>query len=129
MDVLWRRFADGWVVTVSPCNAQEVSDSQTGRDFVFERAQKTLFEAGLRYVIDAGDVGVYPRVDRSLLDPEEQEVELQYSHRHIYAIGYGCVADWDVKDGKVVELRSPCCCHSGMARNGFNRASSRIGPK
>lgn len=102
---------------------------QPGRDFVFERSSKTLFEASIRCVIDVGEIGVYPRVDRSLLDPEEQEVELQYAHRHIYAIGHGCVADWDVKDGKVVELRSPCCCHSGMARNGFNRASSRIGPK
>ena len=106
VDVLWRRFANGWIVTVSLCNAQEVSDDQTGRDFVFERAQKTLFEAGIRCVIDVGEIGVYPRVDRSLLDPEEQEVELQYAHRHIYAIGHGCAADWEVKDGKVVELRS-----------------------
>ncbi len=106
VDVQWRRFANGWIVTVSLCNAQEVSDGQTGRDFVFERATKTLFEAGLRCVIDVGDVGVYPRVDRSLLDHEEQEIELQYAHRHIYAIGHGCAADWEVKDGKVVELRS-----------------------
>ncbi len=106
VDVLWRRFADGWIVTISLCNAQEVSDGQTGRDYVFERAEKTLFEAGLRCVIDAGDVGVYPRVDRSLLDQEEQEIELQYAHRHIYAIGHGCAADWKVKDAKVVELRS-----------------------
>ena len=106
VDVLWRRFANGWIVTVSLCNAQKVSDGRTGRDFVFERAQKTLFEAGIRCVIDVGEIGVYPRVDRSLLDPEEQEVELQYAHRHIYAIGHGCAADWEVKDGKVVELRS-----------------------
>lgn len=106
VDALWRRFADGWIVTISLCNAQEVSDGQTGRDYVFERAEKTLFEAGLRCVIDAGDVGFYPRVDRSLLDQEEQEIELQYAHRHIYAIGHGCAADWEVKDGKVVELRS-----------------------
>lgn len=106
MDVLWRRFANGWIVTVSLCNAQEVSGDQTGRDFVFERAQNTLFEAGIRCVIDGGEIGVYPRVDRSLLDPEEQEVELQYANRHIYAIGHGCAADWEVKDGKVVELRS-----------------------
>lgn len=106
MDVLWRRFKDGWIVTVSLCNAQEVSDDRTGRDFVFERAQKTLFEAGIRCVIDAGEIGVYPRVDRSLLDPEEQEVEIQYAHRHIYAIGHGCAADWEVRDGKVIELCS-----------------------
>ncbi len=106
MDVLWRHFADGWIVTVSLCNAQELADSTTGREYVFERAEKTLFEASLRCTIDSGEVGVYPRVDRSLLDPEEQEIELQYAHQHIYAIGHGCAADWEVKDGKVVELRS-----------------------
>jgi len=106
VDVQWRHFVDGWIVTVSLCNAQEVSDGLTGRDYVFERAEKTLFEASLRCVIDAGDVGVYPRVDRSLLDQEEQEIELQYAHRHIYSIGHGCAANWEVKDGKVVELRS-----------------------
>jgi hypothetical protein len=106
VDAQWRRFADGWIVTVSLCNAQELSDSATGSDYVYERADKTLFEASLRCVIDAGDVGVYPRVDRSLLDQEEQEIELQYAHRHIYAIGHGCAANWEVKEGKVVELGS-----------------------
>lgn len=106
VDVQWRRFADGWIVTVSLCNAQELSDSATGSGYVYERAEKTLFEASLRCVIDAGDVGVYPRVDRSLLDQEEQEIELQYAHRHIYAIGHGCAANWEVKDGTVAELRS-----------------------
>jgi len=106
VDVQWRHFADGWIVTVSLCNAQELADSATGIEYVFERAKKTLFEASLRCVIDAGDVGVYPRVDRSLLDQEEQEIELQYSHRHIYAIGHGCAANWEVKDGKVAELCS-----------------------
>lgn len=106
VDVLWRCFADGWIVTVSLCNAQEISDSQTGREYVFERAEKTLFEASLRCVIDSGEIGVYPRVDRSLLDQEEQEIELQYAHRHIYAVGHGCAVDWEVKDGKVVDLRS-----------------------
>ena len=106
VDVQWRHFVDGWIVTVSLCNAQELADSATGSDYVYERAGKTLFEASLRCVIDAGDVGVYPRVDRSLLDQEEQEIELQYAHRHIYAIGHGCAANWEIKDGKVAELRS-----------------------
>jgi len=106
VDVQWRHFVDGWIVTVSLCNAQELTDSAAGSNYVYERAEKTLFEASLRCVIDAGDVGVYPRVDRSLLDQEEQEIELQYAHRHIYAIGHGCAANWEVKDGKVAELRS-----------------------
>lgn len=106
IDVQWRHFADGWIVTITLCNAQELADSATGREYVDERVEKTLFEASLRCVIDTGNVGVYPRVDRSLLDQEEQEIELQYAHRHIYAIGHGCAANWEVNDGKVVELRS-----------------------
>ena len=106
IDVQWRHFTAGWIVTVSLCNAQELADSQAGRDYVNERAEKTLFEASLCCVIHAGDVGVYPRVDRSLLDQEEQEIELQYAHRHIYAIGHGCAANWEVKNGKVAELWS-----------------------
>lgn len=106
VDTLWRRFADGWIVTVSLCNATVIPGNQTGRGFVRERAANTLFEARLHCVIDAGQVGVYPRVDRSLLDKEEQEIELQYAHRQIYAIGHGCAADWVVENGNVVELRS-----------------------
>lgn len=106
IDVQWRHFADGWIVTISLCNAQELAGGTTGREYVYERAEKTLFEASLRCVIDTGDVGVYPRVDRSLLDQEEQEIELQYASRHIYAIGHGCAANWEVNDGKVVELWS-----------------------
>ena len=102
VDIQWRHFLDGWIVTVSLCNVQELNKDIDP----FERSEKTLFEAKLGCVIEAGDVGVYPRVDRSLLDNEEQEIELQYTHRHIYAIGHGCAANWDVKDGKVVELFS-----------------------
>ena len=105
IDIQWRHFTDGWIVTVSLCNAQELADSATGRDYVCDRAEKTLFEASLRCVIDAGDVGVYPRVDRSLLDQEEQEIELQYANRHIYAIGHGCAANWELKDGPADDSR------------------------
>lgn len=107
LDIEWRRFADGWLVTVSLCNASDISGEQmSGREFVFERAEKTLFESSLRCVIDAGEVGTYPRVDRSLLDEEEQEIELQYVRRHVYAIGHGCAAQWRETSGKVSEIFS-----------------------
>lgn len=114
VDVLWRGFADGWIVTISLCNAQQIVDGsaanenakKSATEYAIERAQKTLFEAGLRCVIEAGEVGVYPRVDRSLLDEEEQEIELQYTHRHVYAIGHGCAADWTLRSDQVVVLRS-----------------------
>lgn len=103
LDVLWRPFGQGWIVTVTLSNAQHI-DASNAKEFVEERTKATLFEASLRCVIDAGEVGVYPRVDRDLLDDEEQEVELQYALRHIYAIGHGCAADWVVNDGRVTEL-------------------------
>ncbi|NMG17498.1 helicase-related protein [Aromatoleum bremense] len=107
VDVEWRRFADGWIATISLCNSNEIGDEiKNGKEFVEERAEKTLFEASLRCVIDAGEVGAYPRVDRSLLDEEEQEIELQYSRRHVYAIGHGCAAEWKVESGKVIEIYS-----------------------
>ncbi|MBN8715007.1 MAG: hypothetical protein J0H50_13780 [Xanthomonadales bacterium] len=106
VDIRWRRFVDGWIVTVSLCNAQVVADQQTGHAYVIERAAKSIFEARLRCVIDAGEVGVYPHVDRSLLDAEEQEIELKYASRHIHAIGHGCAADWLLRGGNVAEIRS-----------------------
>ena len=102
LDVLWRQFANGWIVTVTLCNTQIVADDTN--EFAFERAEKTLFEASLRCVIDAGEVGEYPRVDRSLLDNEEQEIELQYAAQRIYAIGHGCAADWVATHDGVAEL-------------------------
>lgn len=102
LDVLWRRFADGWIVTATLCNTQMIADG--AEEFAVERAEKTLFEASLRCVVDAGEVGEYPRVDRNLLDEEEQEIELQYAAQNIHAIGHGCAADWRTLDGAVTEL-------------------------
>lgn len=102
LDVRWRHFANGWIVTITLCNTQIVADDTN--EFAFERSEKTLFEASLRCVVDAGEVGEYPRVDRSLLDDEEQEIELQYIAQCIYAVGHGCAADWVVSHAQVVEL-------------------------
>lgn len=104
VDVLWRPFGAGWIVTVTLCNTQKMEEGS--RDYAAERAGKTLFAANLRCVMDSGEIGVYPRVDRSLLDEEEQEIELQYIHRRIYAIGHGCAADWEEQKGRIHTLRA-----------------------
>ncbi len=104
VDVLWRRFAEGWIVTVTLSNAQTIDDR--AEHYFVERSEKTLFETKLRCVIDSGEVGVYPGVDRSLLDEEEQEIELQYSERHTFAIGHGCAANWMLHSNRVSEIRT-----------------------
>jgi hypothetical protein len=101
--VQWRPLrASGWIVTVTLCNTQAMA-SET-REYAAERATGTLFSARLECVIEAGDIDVYPRVDRSLLDAEEQEIELQYANRRIYAVGHGCAVDWKEKAGRIHTL-------------------------
>ena len=94
IDVLWRPFADGWITTVSLYNKHELLADGDLKTLARLRNENSLFEVGLRCVFDAGEVGVYPRVDKSLLTEEEQELELQYKHRHIYAVGHGAAVNW-----------------------------------
>jgi hypothetical protein len=106
VDVLWRPFSDGWIVTVSLFNRQECEVADDPKTLRKDRAAKSLFEAELRCILEEGDIGAYPRVDKSLLTHEELELELQYTNRHIYAIGHGAAVDWNVEQGRVTEIRS-----------------------
>jgi hypothetical protein len=107
VDVLWRPFLDGWIVTVSLFNQQEldIGDGNVGL-FSRERTELSLFEVKLHCFLDEGEIGTYPRVDKSLLTEEEQELELQYANRHIYAVGHGAAVDWAVEQDRVGEIWS-----------------------
>lgn len=102
VDVLWRPFADGWLVTVSLINTSIPETAEYWDD----RNELSIFEASLTCIIDSGEVGSYPRVDSSLLSDEELEIELQYRERKIYALGHGAAVDWTLKDGRVIEIQS-----------------------
>lgn len=106
IDVLWRPFLDGWIVTVSLFNKQELSTKGTSKSLTQERIEQSLFEVNLRCFLEAGEIGTYPRVDKCLLSEEDQELELQYKHRHIYAIGHGAAVDWLVEQDDVKEIRA-----------------------
>ena len=104
--IVWRPHAEGWLTTIAFCNKQELTETSTPQDFVQARNLSSIFEAKLSCIIDSGDVGAYPRVDRSLLSEEEKELELQYHERRIYAIGHGAAVDWTEDDGKILELKA-----------------------
>lgn len=110
IDVLWRPFADGWITTVTLFNKRNLTPEEQPRALHKKRNENSLFEVSLRCVFDAGEVGVYPPVDKHLLTEEEREIELQYKDLHIYAIGHGAAADWTLeksKDGKTIkEIRA-----------------------
>ena len=106
LDVLCRPFADGWIVTVSLCNSSCVSLDGGAEAWNNAKNKLSLFEVGLICTLDKGEVGVYPKVDPQLLSDEEQELELQYSHHHIYALGHGAAVDWSLNNRRVKKIRS-----------------------
>ncbi|TVQ89351.1 MAG: helicase [Chromatiaceae bacterium] len=102
----WRPLGSGWLVTVSLSNTSQ--DPGTGDDprRAAARNALALFQVQLDCVIEAGWVGDYPRVDPALLDDEERELELQYRHHRIYAIGHGAAVAWQVADGQVTRIQT-----------------------
>lgn len=106
IDIQVRPFKNGRIITVSLFNMQELDESgQTMPDFA-ERCEKSLFEVELSCYLERGEIGTYPRVEYSLLSQEEQELELQYRNRKIYAVGHGAATDWEIEDGVVREIFS-----------------------
>ncbi|MBK8385565.1 MAG: helicase, partial [Candidatus Accumulibacter sp.] len=102
--MLWRPFLDGWIVTVSLFNKHESDTKGKPKELTQERTKQSLFEVNLRCFMEAGEIGTYPRVDKCLLSEEDQELELQYKHRNIYAIGHGAAVDWRVEQDNVKEV-------------------------
>ena len=96
IDVRTRPHRDGRVVTVTVYNQRKLDTNALPNERTWDRVTKSLFEAQLECIIESGDLVEYPRVDPSLLTEEEQELELQYRDNHIYAIGHGAAANWDV---------------------------------
>ena len=110
IDVRIRGHRGGAIITVTLVNRGEVADVAPRRRQA-ERVGKSLFEAQIECTVEGGDLAEYPRVDPSLLTEEEQELELQYRNRRIYAVGHGAAVDWDVPVNGVPRIRSefmPC---------------------
>lgn len=104
IDVLWRPFLDGWIVTVSLFNKGELYTDRNSTPLRNQRIEKSLLEVNLRCFLEAGEIGSYPRVDKCLLSEEDQELELQYKQRNIYAIGHGAAVNWRVEQDHVKEI-------------------------
>ena len=100
LEVRERAHGDGRILTVVFANRRE--PARIGED----RDGRCLFEASLECEILNGELAEYPRVDPSLLTEEERELELQYRHKRIYAVGHGAAVDWSVKPGRPSRIRA-----------------------
>lgn len=106
IDVQSRPYAGGEIITVSLFNQQESDESGQAWPRQDVRCDKSLFEVNLHCDLERGEIGTYPRVEYSLLNEEEQELELQYRKRRIYAVGHGAAVDWREDETGVREIRS-----------------------
>ncbi len=102
VDVACRPFLDGAIFTLTLYNRQQIQEWR----YTKERIEKCLFEAQLTCFLEAGELAEYPRVDKSLLTEEEQELELQYKDRHIYAVGHGGAVNWTLEEGSLPCIRT-----------------------
>ena len=98
IDVRARAHGDGLILTVTLCNRRELDPDIPVRLRTRDRVGKSLFEAEIECRVENGRLVEYPRVDPSLLTDEEQELELQYRERRIYAIGHGGAVGWEVNE-------------------------------
>ena len=106
IDVRARVHRDGLILTVTLCNRGELDPDLQAPQRTRERVTKSLFEARLECIVESDNLVEYPRVDPSLLNEEEQELELQYREQRIYAVGHGAAATWDERPGGKARIRS-----------------------
>ena len=103
IDVLWRKYASGYIVTVTLLNKQKISGTKSGREFIKDKNEKSIFEVEFSCIIESGYIGDYPSKHKALLSDEEKEIELRYKDQHTYAVGHGVAANWEINsEGKRV---------------------------
>lgn len=106
IDVRARVHGQGTIVTVALFNRQTFVWDEDPQLRVPTRVGSSLFEVRLECLVEQGEVVDYPRVDPTLLNEEECELELQYRDRRIFAVGHGAAVDWDVAPGAPARIWS-----------------------
>jgi len=90
LDIIWRNYQDGFIVTITMINNMEKSKLY-GEDI--------LFQSKLEINPLAGKILPYPEQSNLSHDTEEEELSLMYRGRKTYAVGHSCSVNWNFKDG------------------------------
>ena len=104
INALWRKYKNGYIVTISMSNNQAIDREAREKNFVYNQNKKTLFEVEMRCIVESGILGVYPSKNKALLTEEEREIELRYKDLHIYAVGHGTAVDWALNKNGEMEI-------------------------
>ncbi|SMN01619.1 Superfamily II DNA and RNA helicase [uncultured Candidatus Thioglobus sp.] len=92
---MWRKYSNGYIVTLTLSNQQKIPDVSDGKEFNKEKNEKTLFEVEFKCIIESGEIANYPATEKSLLNDEEREIQLRYQDLKTYAVGHGVAANWN----------------------------------
>ncbi|VAW44790.1 Superfamily II DNA and RNA helicase [hydrothermal vent metagenome] len=106
IEILWRQYKTGYIVTITLLNTQQISQEMLDnpKEFVEGQNKKSLFNVELSCIVESGELNVYPSKDKALLSDEEKEIELRYKDQHIYAVGHGAAADWKTNSERKNEI-------------------------
>ena len=88
LDVNWRAFGDGALVTVSLVNRRTLASTGT------VNAADCLFQVVLKCFPTSQAIPSYPTALSLQSDPEEEELALLYRNVPTFAIGHGAAAIW-----------------------------------
>jgi hypothetical protein len=88
MRLVRRALGKGTLFTVSLVNTQKEKPGETKAN-----PEKTLNQVGFSCFPRDVTVSEYPSVSRISHDEEQQELNLMYNHKKIFAVGHGCAAE------------------------------------
>lgn len=97
LDVIWRRYGQHSLVTVTLSNAVRAEvDGQ-----IDQMWDDMLAQCAIVVDVHDGEILDYPSPDRVSSDPEAGELLVQYRGVRTCAVGHGCAARWDAQSEAV----------------------------
>lgn len=90
INVHWRSLGGGYLVTITLVNSKnKITKDVKGED--------CICQAGFRCAVKNGEIREYPSTNILTTDIEEQELQVIYRQKKVYAVGHGCSANWDTE--------------------------------
>ena len=94
----WREVTGGHLVTVAVMNADKATIGNQ------HDPSGCLFQVSMTCEPVNGSIVEYPAVESLGMSEEEAELRLQYRHVRTYAVGHGCAADWQEREGRAIRV-------------------------
>jgi hypothetical protein len=97
---VWRPMGSGYLVTVTLINNK---NQESGEKL---KPEDCIYQVGFKCILNSGKIKKYPSISRLSFDDEEEELELQYENKTLFAIGHGCSAIWDLNSKEIKSVET-----------------------